>query len=120
MGTKPTTDKDTIVKIIRMRIRDFRNGVENTLNLVHDKIVSKKAWTQIATISLEMAALWTIMMEHNGLDGKIDKAVIDDMNDLATKAKDMTLTPSQRKAKAQKAKDLQKQIDDLMRQKAEL
>ncbi|MAK37250.1 MAG: hypothetical protein CMC15_13940 [Flavobacteriaceae bacterium] len=120
MGQNVKTDKDTIVKIIRMRIRDFRNGVENTLNLTHDKVVSQKAWTQIAIISKEMTALWETMMETNGLDGKINESVIIDMTELAIIAKDMTLTPSERKAKAAKLAELQKQIDAIEKQKAEL
>ena len=121
MGTKTTNDKDTIVKLLRMRSRDFRNGVLNTLKLKHDKIVSKAMWETIATISDAMVDLNNEMVKTNGLgDNAIDKSIRVDMTNLTAKAKEMTLTPTERKAKAKAKAELESQMAALAEQIANL
>tara|TARA_R110000824_G_scaffold71666_4_gene183442 strand:- start:49 stop:420 length:372 start_codon:yes stop_codon:yes gene_type:complete len=118
---KTKTDKEQIVKILRMRSRDFRNGVLNVLPLKHDKIVSKEMWDTMASISDLMVTLNEQLVKNNGLgDNKIDASIQTDMTELTETAKHNMLTPTERKAKAKAVADIQKQIDALMATKATL
>ncbi len=121
MGTKVLTDKETMVKVLRMRSRDFRNGVLKVLPLKHDKIVSKEMWETMASISDAIVTLNKQMVEKNGLgDNAIDESLQSDMRDLSTKCRMNMLTPAERKAKAKAAKALDAQIAKLMAKKANL
>lgn len=121
MGTKVLTDKETMVKVLRMRSRDFRNGVLKVLPLKHDKIVSKEMWETMASISDAIITLNKQMVEKNGLgDNTIDESLQSDMGDLSTKCRMNMLTPAERKAKAKAAKALDAQIAALIAEKANL
>ena len=48
---KMNDDQTTIAKALRMRTRDFRNGVKKVLGAKHEKVVSKEMWETIGEIS---------------------------------------------------------------------
>ena len=115
-------DQKTIAKALRMRTRDFRNGVQKVLDAKHDKIVTKNMWETIGEISGLMVDLNEQMCDALKIDvnNSIDASIRNDMTDLMTTCKDNMLTPAERKAKAKAAKALDDQIAELLRQKAEL
>lgn len=119
---KMNDNETTIAKALRMRTRDFRNGIQKVVGAKHEKVVSKDMWETIGQISGLMVTLNEQMCDGLGLDetNPIDSSIRTDMTDLVATCKDMMLTPAERKAKAKAAKALDDQIAELMRQKAEL
>ena len=119
---KMNENETTIAKALRMRTRDFRNGVQKVLDAKHDKIMTKNMWETIGEISGLMVDLNEQMCDALKIDvnNSIDASIRTDMTDLVATCKDMMLTPAERKAKAKAAKALDDQIAELMRQKAEL
>lgn len=119
---KMNENETTIAKALRMRTRDFRNGVQKVLGAKHDKIVNKKMWETIGQISGLMVKLNEQMCDGLKIDAdnSIDASIRTDMAELAYICNDMMLSPAERKAKAKAAKALDDQIAELMRQKANL
>ena len=115
-------NETTIAKALRMRTRDFRNGVQKVIGAKHEKIVSKEMWETIGQISGLMVELNEQMCDGLKIDAdnSIDASIRTDMAELASTCKDMMLSPAERKAKAKAAKALDDQIAELMRQKANL
>ena len=122
MPIKMNENETTIAKALRMRTRDFRNGVQKVLDAKHDKIVSKQMWETIGQISGLMVEMNEQMCDGLKIDADntIDASIRKDMADLAMTCKDMMLSPAERKAKAKAQKDIDDQIAELMRQKANL
>lgn len=122
MGNSDSNEnKKTTKGIVRMRFRDLRNGVEKVMDSNDGTVKMKKAeWVMMQSVFTTLATLWADMCKTNGWVGKTDTDVTADLNDTASKCKDMTLTDKERKAKADQMNDLMAQMAALQQQMSDL
>ena len=104
-----------------MRFRDLRNGVEKVMDDIDGTVkMTATQWVTLSGVFTTLATLWTDMMKTNDWVGKTDADVSNDLNDTASKVKDMSLTPAERKAKADQLADINEQIRALVALKNDL
>jgi len=106
------------IKILRMRIRDFNNGVQN--GYFHDEMTQSKNTTLVIIESLESnKKLWAELMTTYKLKSdKTNQKVISDIDDLITMLSELHMTKADKKAKIMA--DYKAQMELLEKQKSEL
>ena len=129
-GPKVHIPKKTNKTWIRMRIRDYLNGLENTCiqigmgkwddvkytltNQSKDLLASTSYWVNTIIVLTAMRNQWNELMTLNNWVGSTDKSVLTDIDNWLIDIKERTLTKAQLKARATKADDLNEQIRALI------
>ena len=135
--TEPkTTDRKhtrTNKSWIRMRIRDFMNGLDNIVwqlnNTEWDDVgkyttskrgvdlkASNSFWMNSIVVLNAMRQQWADLSELNGWVTSVDTSVIADIDAWIIRCNEMTLTKTERDAKANAAKDLTDRMAELQKQ----
>ena len=133
--TKKTDKKHTRTNKswIRMRIRDYMNGIENVLwqlgNTEWDDVgkytaskrgvdlkASTSYWVHCMVVLNAMRQQWSDLCTMNGWVTSTDTSVLNDIDNMVRQLNDMTLTKAELDAKATKADDLKAQIKALQQQ----
>jgi len=106
------------IKILRMRIRDFNNGVQN--GYFHDEMSQSKNTSLVIIECLESnKKLWAELMTTYKLKSdKTNQKVISDIDDLITMLSELHMTKADKKAKIMA--DYKAQMELLEKQKSEL
>lgn len=102
------------VSIMRMRVRDFMNGITNTLKC--DKITQKE-WAELFSVLTAMLSFWNTMIKERNLWEKIDHNVVYDLETMIETARMERLSAKEKAALKTATDELQKQIDELIAQK---
>ena len=118
---------------IRMRIRDYMNGLDNVVwqlgNAEYDDVgkytaskrgvdlkASTSYWVHCIVVLNAMRQQWADLSTMNGWVTSVDTSVLNDIDEWIRKCNEMTLTKAERDAKATKADDLKAQIALLQQQ----
>lgn len=113
IGSENMKNEKTNKAVLQMRFRDLRNGVSKIVEKVDGTLkMNAQQWTTLSGLFLTMATLWESIVETNEWTGKHELKVVADLKETAVATKRMAMTPSERKAHAQKVKDAQKALAD--------
>lgn len=106
--------KKSGVSIMRMRVRDFMNGITNTQKC--DKITQKE-WVALFSVLTAMLSFWETMTTERKLWEKTDANLTVDLKTMIETARLNRMTPKERAELEKQTNDLQKQIDELIAKK---
>jgi len=118
---------------IRMRIRDYMNGIENVVwqlgNTEWDDVgkytaskrgvdlkASTSFWVNAIVVLTAMRQQWADLSTMNGWVTSVDTSVLNDIDEMVRQLNDRTMTKAELDAKATIANDLKAQMAELQKQ----